>query len=247
MTVRPADVVRVALSQLGYTEQGGAHHDGNETIFGKWFGLDRNPWCDMFVSWAAYTAGAPQGPRGSKGFASCSAHLAWARKQGLVVSKPMVGALVFFTYSHVGIITRVRTDGTFDVCAGNTTAQHTGDDRQDRNGGVVANKTYTRSKVLAFAKLEGVDYGAMPTKVVTGRPVPKTLQRVLGLASPYTKGDDVTLLQRRLVALKLLAKDEVDGVYGERTERAVKAFQRARKLKVDGVVGAVTWHALWAR
>ena len=36
----------------------------------------------------------------------------------------------------------------------------------------------------------------------------------------------------------------VDGVYGLRTERFVRAFQQADGLRVDGVVGPQTWRAL---
>lgn len=44
-------------------------------------------------------------------------------------------------------------------------------------------------------------------------------------------------------ALKALGFDPgpVDGVFGEQTENAVKQFQQAKEIPVDGVVGRVTW------
>lgn len=37
----------------------------------------------------------------------------------------------------------------------------------------------------------------------------------------------------------------VDGVFGEDTEGIVKQFQGQKHLEADGVVGPLTWNALW--
>lgn len=50
-------------------------------------------------------------------------------------------------------------------------------------------------------------------------------------------GDAVRLLQRKL-------KITTDGAFGPKTHAAVAAFQAARGLVVDGVVGPVTWREL---
>jgi len=64
------------------------------------------------------------------------------------------------------------------------------------------------------------------------------------MAEPVLKqganGPDVRDLQE---ALKALGHDPgpVDGVFGARTTSAVKAFQAAQGIAVDGIVGRVTW------
>lgn len=59
----------------------------------------------------------------------------------------------------------------------------------------------------------------------------------------YLKGDDVKEVQTILTRLGFL-KDKIDGLYGPKTKSAVKAFQKANGLKVDGKVGPITWAAL---
>ena len=54
-------------------------------------------------------------------------------------------------------------------------------------------------------------------------------------------GDDVKRLQRVFARMKVLAADDVDGVFSSQTEDAVKDFQQSNGLVVDGVVGPVTW------
>ncbi len=70
--------------------------------------------------------------------------------------------------------------------------------------------------------------------------VPPILRR--GMNGPY-----VERLQRDLSERGYkLGSSGVDGVFGEHTEDAVKAFQKDNNLTVDGVVGAQTGRKLGA-
>lgn len=57
------------------------------------------------------------------------------------------------------------------------------------------------------------------------------------------KGDAVKLLQQQLRALGY-DPGAIDGVFGTRTDKAVKAFQSENGLDVDGIVGEFTWTRL---
>ena len=56
-------------------------------------------------------------------------------------------------------------------------------------------------------------------------------------------GYDVTLVQRLLNNAGYGSLVE-DGIFGSRTDTAVKQFQKDRNFTVDGVVGSQTWKAL---
>jgi len=57
------------------------------------------------------------------------------------------------------------------------------------------------------------------------------------------KGEDVEKLQERLNELGYSC-GTVDSIFGSKTEKAVKKFQKANKLKQDGIVGKDTAHKL---
>src|SRR5690606_26987353 len=62
---------------------------------------------------------------------------------------------------------------------------------------------------------------------------------------PGDHGAAVADLQRRLVALgHAVPPAERDGRFGGGTELAVRAFQAARHVRVDGICGPETWAAL---
>ncbi len=67
--------------------------------------------------------------------------------------------------------------------------------------------------------------------------------RVLKLTSPYMRGEDVKTVQTELKRLGY-NPGQIDGIYGKKTERAVKRFQKASGLKSDGIVGKRTYTAL---
>lgn len=62
--------------------------------------------------------------------------------------------------------------------------------------------------------------------------------------SSGSSGEDVKRLQRLLVEMKLLDYTGIDGSFGPQTENAVKSFQQANGLTVDGIAGPLTWQAL---
>lgn len=53
------------------------------------------------------------------------------------------------------------------------------------------------------------------------------------------KGDNVKTLQKKLKTLEFL-QGAVDGIFGPKTEEAVKKFQKKNNLVVDGIVGTKT-------
>lgn len=54
------------------------------------------------------------------------------------------------------------------------------------------------------------------------------------------KGSLTKIIQKRLGI-------DDDGVFGAKTEKAIRAFQKARRLQIDGVVGKETWKALFRK
>lgn len=76
------------------------------------------------------------------------------------------------------------------------------------------------------------------TPTVTGKVVPlPTIRR------PDT-GEAVRMAQKILIFTGYLAQGAADGIFGPKTEQAVKNYQQYCVLTVDGTVGPKTWGKL---
>ncbi|MFA1546428.1 peptidoglycan-binding protein [Actinomadura chokoriensis] len=61
---------------------------------------------------------------------------------------------------------------------------------------------------------------------------------------PPMKGDDVRTWQMQM-RKRGWTSVVVDGIYGPHSEEVCQAFQKEKKLQVDGIIGPKTWDATW--
>ncbi len=104
----------------------------------------------------------------------------------------------------------------------------------------------TAAAVRAFQKDNGMYLDGSADAIVRRHLWPTTSENQPDKYPKLEKGDAgayVTQAQMRLKAAGFL-DDTADGVYGDNTLSAVKAFQKAYKLTVDGKIGRDTWAML---
>lgn len=133
-------------------------------------------------------------------------------------SEPNVANLAFWQYSWTGKVSGINGDVDMNTCY------------KDFDVQAATSETATTSA------------STVQTKVAT-------LQlSYLGKIGYVSTGDQVKTAQRLLNALGYKGKDgkalTVDGIFGVNTEYAVIAYQKAKKVDADGVVGVVTWKLL---
>lgn len=148
------DVVAIAKSQLGYQETG-----NNDTMYGKWYGLNNQPWCAMFVSWCFDQAGYGRlvAAQTKKGFASCDAGLKWFSKNNKLVpvGQAQAGDICFFQFDadaqpdHVGIVAKNDGKKYLWVYEGNTSGDSKG---SQSNGDGVYLKKRAYSLIMGVAR-----------------------------------------------------------------------------------------------
>ena len=117
----------------------------------------------------------------------------------------------------------------------------------------VVNTLLNGGKPPSQVDLKQAEQLATDTKEMAEKPTTKptpTIQAGTGVITMDTlrkgdKGTQVKVLQW-LLSLNGYNVGTVDGIFGEKTLKAVKAYQTAKGLSADGVVGAQTWAKLLA-
>jgi peptidoglycan hydrolase-like protein with peptidoglycan-binding domain len=70
--------------------------------------------------------------------------------------------------------------------------------------------------------------------------------RNLFLKTPAMQGADVKAAQQRLLYYNCKELGKADGIFGKKTDGAVRYFQLRNKLVQDGVIGQKTWAKLFS-
>lgn len=254
-------IIEVAKKEVGTIEG----PKDNETKYGKWTGANFLPWCQSFVSWCAFTSGLD--PKKYPKTAATVAASDWFKKNNRWADArnddPTPGDWIYFDFpddgvnriSHVGICVKNNGDGTIQVIEGNTSGTAKGD---QRNGGMCVEKTraYVKNNkkklinaVVGWGRpvYAGEENLPLLSKVGSSDSAPATVKadkpKAPAAPKPFanlkvgSKGQAVKTVQ---AALKLKA----DGDFGPATEKAVKAYQKAKGLPETGIVDQTTFKAL---
>lgn len=260
-----AKVIEIAKGEIGYLEK-----KSNSNLYDKTTNAGSNnwtkywaeikpsyqaqPWCACFVSWVFKQAfGQDVATKLLKHwpFVYCPTLGSLLKNN----ANPKVGDIVLFKYSgasefgHTGIVIAVNGD-QFTTIEGNTSGGST----IIANGGGVCKKTYYNSN-LPGTKFVTPDY-SLVTKLNSGTTTSSVSTNTKG--SGYMFEPEVVQLGSNgasaLLCQKLLrmsgCRDEnnallvLDGDFGQHSLAALKKFQTANKLEVDGVCGPNTWKKL---
>lgn len=198
-------------------------------------------WCDVFVDFCFFAAFGPDvgrrmicQPLRSLG-AGTGYSARYYKNAGRWSDTPEPGDQIFFQSGgkicHTGLVETVNAAHVTTI-EGNSADQ-------------VRRCRYARGNT----RIAG--YGRPDWSLVADVPVPETPTASAQKPAAHStlnrgsSGPEVKTLQARLLALGYaLPRYGVDGDFGQETEKAVRAYQRARGLDVDGIVGPLTWAAL---
>ena len=107
--------------------------------------------------------------------------------------------------------------------------------------GYATSSTYVNTNMNYILKHDLTKWDNFNYENVNTTTMSPSVMPVLKIGS---KGDFVTIAQGRLVVLGY--KIAIDGIYGEKTKKAVMELQRAKNLACDGIIGPKTWAVLYS-
>lgn len=235
-------VVTKAKSFLGVKE---SPANSNKVVFntdyyGKEVSGPDYPWCCTFVWDVFRMCNASELFYDGKKTARCQTVYEWGKEKKLTVPKGSgkKGDLIIFDWNgngvaqHIGFILSKNPDSTYNTIEGNTAVGN------DSNGGEVMQRKRAQKGILAVVRPEYKNPSSAPSDATA------TVKK----ANPYSvpaknvkkgqTGNAVRWVQWELNESG--AKLIVDGDFGSKTLAAVRAFQKSKKLAVDGIVGVNT-------
>ncbi|MDT0472790.1 CHAP domain-containing protein [Streptomyces sp. DSM 41014] len=249
-------MLKAATSDLGFKEG-----KSNDTKFGKWYGLNYNPYCDMAISyWAEQSGNADVVGK----FAYCPSHVNWFKARGQWHSRSAAakaGDIVFFDWDgdgvadHVGIVEKdAKADANLTTIEANTSAGTAG---SQSNGDGVYRRTRYRSSVLGFGRpaYKATSVIDKIKETVSSKKPKVSLSAIIYAANTdpskpqghASRPADTKLVEGALKAEGLLAaKWAADGSYGTTTITAYGKWQRLKKVgrPYDGIPGKASLTAL---
>lgn len=249
-------MIKAASADVGFKE--GA---SNNTKFGKWYGLNYNPYCDMAISyWAEQSGNLDVVGK----FAYCPSHVNWFKSRGQWVSRDAAakaGDIVFFDWAgdgvadHVGLVVEdAKAGAAVKTIEANTSAGNAG---SQSNGDGVYRRTRYRSSILGFGRPA---YRTSVVEAVKGAVTSKakktvSLKNIIDAAKRDPKAPqghashpaDVKLVEAALKAEGLLAaRYAADGSFGSLTVTAYAKWQQRSRVgrPYDGIPGKASLTAL---
>ncbi len=230
------ELLALAKTQIGIKEtpSGSNTVKYNTAYYGREVVGSAYPWCCVFVWWLFDQCSAKELFCGGGKTASCTTLMNYAKNHGLwVTSGYKKGDIILYNFDkdslseHVGIC-ESATASTVTCIEGNTSLT------SDDNGGSVMRRTRNHGLVLgAYRPKYATISGAIEGGVTVTLPEIKNGSR----------GESVTAVQILLNGYGFNC-GKIDGIVGKNTLGAIKSFQKARLLAVDGVIAKKTWKAL---
>ena len=211
-------------------------------------------WCDVFVDWCFYQL-CGKDPKAAQEIifqtgvygAGCKYSAQYYQNAGRLYKTPKVGDQIFFynskktSIAHTGIVSGV--DNTYVYTIEGNTSSAAG---VEANGGGAFEKKYklTDDRIYRYGRPL---YDEEETKPAEEKKEVCTVE--MKVLKKGAKGEDVKAMQILLMGYGFKMTNNgktygADGSFGAATDNAVRSYQKANGLSVDGIVGRQTWSKL---
>jgi len=248
MTISQAiqKLVAYAITQIGYSEGGNNYNKYAENLdLQHWYGWtpQNQPWCDIFVD-SMYLAvfGLLNAARMTyqvigNGSALCRTSAQFYKNNNAWFTSPQAGDQVFFysggAINHTGIVEKI-VGGIVYTIEGNSSD-------------MVARRSYRigDSYIAGYGR---PNWGIVADGVDDGTTKPAAVEddySYYPMLQMGSVGEYVVKLQEALIAAGYdCGPDGADGEFGSNTRKAVIAYQTAKNIEIDGIVGPETWASI---